>query len=131
MTRLFTAGGFAGLALVAGLAAAVHGAELAKPRPQHGKASWFGREVAGKTTASGKPARPGAMTAASRTLPLGTKARVTNKETGKSVRVTVTDRGPYAKGRVVDVSRAAAEKLGMKEDGTASVKVTPLEVPKD
>jgi rare lipoprotein A len=69
------------------------------------------------------------MTAASRTLPLGTVAKVTNQKTGQSVAVEVNDRGPYAKGRILDVSEKAATRLGMKHDGVAPVKVQPL--PKD
>jgi rare lipoprotein A len=99
------------------------------PPAQSGTASYYGPEFAGKKTASGEPHDPADLTAASRTLPLGTTAMVTNKETGKSVRVEVNDRGPYAKGRIVDVSPKAAAKLGMKDDGVAKVKVQPLSVP--
>jgi rare lipoprotein A len=98
-------------------------------RPQVGRASYYGVGEAGRTTASGKPLKPTHLTAASKTLPLGTRAKVINKETGKSVRVTVTDRGPFKKGRILDVSPKAAEKLGMKEDGVAKVKVVPLKEP--
>jgi rare lipoprotein A len=98
-------------------------------KTQTGVASYYGPHHAGKTTASGKPMRPNHLTAASPSLPLGTKAKVTNRETGKSVRVTVTDRGPYAKGRILDVSSKAAETLGMKDDGVAPVKVKPLAPP--
>jgi rare lipoprotein A len=99
-------------------------------KPQHGTASYFGPELAGRTNADGSVAKPAStMTAASRTLPLGTKARVTNTETGKSVEVKVVDRGPYAKHRVLDVSAKAAGKLGMKHDGVAPVKVQPLHAP--
>jgi rare lipoprotein A len=127
--------------LIAGLAAlAVAPAALAKPhhhhhhvdrsgRPQVGKASYYAHRLAGRTTASGKPLKAGHLTAASKTLPLGTRAKVINKETGKSVRVTVTDRGPFKKGRILDVSPKAAEKLGMKDDGVAPVKVVPLKEP--
>jgi len=94
---------------------------------QRGKASYY--RPTGHKTASGKPMKAHALTAASKTLPLGTKAKVTNVETGKSVRVTVTDRGPYAKGRILDVSPKAAEQLGMKHDGVAPVKVKPVSVP--
>ena len=80
--------------------------------------------------ANGRKMRPGKMTAASPTLPLGTKAKVTNLDNGKSVAVTVADRGPYVKNRILDVSTKAADKLDMKEDGVAPVKVQPLEVPK-
>lgn len=100
-------------------------------RPQAGTASYFSHEESGKTTASGAPAKPAStMTAASRTLPLGTTAKVVDKDTGKSVDVKVVDRGPYAKHRVIDVSSKAATKLGMKKDGVAHVKVQPLHVPK-
>ena len=120
-----------GLACLLGLApaaaaAARHGHHH---RTQHGLASYYRRSHIGAKTASGAPARDGKFTAASKTLPLGTKAKVTNVETGKSVRVTVTDRGPYKKGRIVDVSPKAADKLGLKDDGVAPVKVTPLQVP--
>ena len=94
---------------------------------QRGKASYY--RLTGQKTASGKTMKAGKLTAASKTLPLGTKARVVNTETGKSVKVTVTDRGPYAKNRILDVSPKAADKLGMKADGVAQVKVKPLEIP--
>ena len=77
-------------------------------RPQVGKASYYARSLAGGETASGKPETPSKLTAASKTLPLGTKAKVTNLDTGKSVHVTVTDRGPYVRHRIMDVSRKAA-----------------------
>lgn len=115
------------------VAAAVGAAPVlasARSHPHHvqrGKASYY--RLTGRKTASGKTMKAHALTAASKTLPLGTKAKVTNVETGKSVKVTVTDRGPYAKGRILDVSPRAADKLGMKTDGVASVKVKPLEVP--
>jgi rare lipoprotein A len=92
-------------------------------------ASYYGPEFAGKTTASGAPHDPHAMTAASRTLPLGTTAKVTSQETGKSVAVEVNDRGPYAKRRIIDLSPKAAKRLGMKHDGVAAVTVQPLNVP--
>ena len=69
------------------------------------------------------------MTAASPTLPLGTKAKVVNTESGKSAHVTITDRGPYAKGRVIDVTPKAAEQLGMKKKGVAPVEVKPVSKP--
>jgi rare lipoprotein A len=62
--------------------------------------------------------------------PLGTTAKVTNTETGKSVHLTVTDRGPYAKDRILDVSPKAADHLGMKESRVADVKVEPVKIPK-
>ena len=98
-------------------------------KTQTGHASFYSRYLAGKKTASGDHFDPQKLTAASKTLPLGTKARVTNTETGKSVQVTVTDRGPFAKGRILDVSPKAAERLGMKHDGVAEVKVKPVKLP--
>lgn len=98
-------------------------------KPQAGVASFYGPKEAGKPTASGAPLEPTAMTAASRTLPLGAKAQVVNTENGRAVTVTITDRGPYVDGRVVDVTPKAAEKLGMTEQGLAGVEVRPLSEP--
>ncbi|MDB5492779.1 MAG: hypothetical protein JWP86_116 [Phenylobacterium sp.] len=111
------------------LAAAHHPHIDRSGKPQSGVASYYGVHAAGKKTASGKKLAPNKLTAASRTLPLGTKAKVTNAETGQSVGVTVTDRGPYAKQRILDVSPKAAQHLGMKDDGVAKVKVQPLQEP--
>ena len=94
-----------------------------------GEASYETRSDAGKTTASGVLFNPRRLTAASPTLPLGTEAKVTNRENGKSVDVTVTDRGPIVHKRILDVSPAAATKLGLKKEGVASVKVRPLRQP--
>lgn len=104
--------------------------KAATPKAQTGEASFYGTHDAGETTASGAPFDPKALTAASPTLPLGTKAKVTNQDTGQSVNVTVTDRGPYAKGRILDVSPKAADHLGMKQSGVADVKVEPVQPPK-
>jgi rare lipoprotein A len=100
-------------------------------KTQTGVASYYGAGdgQAGDKTASGKTMKPSHMTAASPSLPLGTKAKVVNRENGKSANVTITDRGPYAKGRVIDVSPKAAKKLGMKDDGVAPVKVKPVDLP--
>ena len=98
-------------------------------RPQTGVASFYSPKEAGHPTASGEPLKLGELTAASRTLPIGTKVKVTNTETGRSVDVRVNDRGPYVGGRVVDVTPRAADALGMRESGTAPVKVTPLAEP--
>lgn len=90
---------------------------------QYGKASFYGPEFAGKKTASGKRLEPTAMTAASKTLPLGTVVKVTNVENGKSAHVVITDRGPYKRGRIIDLTPKAAAKLGMVKKGVASVKL--------
>jgi rare lipoprotein A len=93
---------------------------------QIGKASWYGGEFHGRRTATGERFDQNRLTAASRTLPLGSRARVTNLDNGRSVEVEITDRGPFARGRILDVSRGAARKLGMVEDGTARVRIEPI-----
>jgi rare lipoprotein A len=93
---------------------------------QTGVAAYYGREFAGRETASGEPHDPQALVAASRTLPLGPTAKVTNTETGRTVAVEVNDRGPYSENRILDVSPKAAERLGMKDEGVAKVEVQPL-----
>jgi len=76
--------------------------------------------------ASGGWFNPNAMTAAHKTLPFGTKVRVTNRNNGRSVVVTINDRGPYIKGRIIDLSKAAAKQVGMTASGVAPVSVTVL-----
>ena len=98
-------------------------------RKQKGKASFYGHEFAGKKMANGKPFNPKASIAASKSLPLGTVAKVTNVENGKSATVRVEDRGPYVDGRVVDVTPRVASRLGMTEQGVAPVVVAPVAVP--
>lgn len=97
--------------------------------PRKGKASYYGREFYGKKMANGKPMNPRSNVAASKTLPLGTKAKVTNLNTGKSAVVDVEDRGPYVKGRIIDLSPKVAEELNIKEKGVAPVVVDPLVIP--
>jgi rare lipoprotein A len=88
-----------------------------------GRASWYGREFQGRRTANGERFDRRRMTAAHPTLPLDTVVKVTNLRNGKSVEVRVNDRGPYRKGRVIDLSAKAAEELGMKSRGIALVKI--------
>jgi rare lipoprotein A len=89
-----------------------------------GKGSFYGDEFQGRKTATGEKFDQNKPTAASKELPLGSKATVTNEETGKSTDVIVNDRGPYVSGRVIDLSRKAAEDIGItKEDGLAPVRV--------
>jgi rare lipoprotein A len=88
-----------------------------------GEASFYGKGFHGKKTATGERFDQNKMTAASRELPLGTVATVTNKENGKEVEVEINDRGPYAEGRVLDLSQGAAEKLDMIKDGVEDVRV--------
>jgi rare lipoprotein A len=85
---------------------------------QCGKASWYALT---SKTASGERMNPSAMTAAHRTLPLGTKVTVVNKRNGKSVTVRINDRGPFIKGRIIDLSKGAASKLGFIKSGHTSV----------
>lgn len=89
----------------------------------NGNASWYGPGFHGKKTASGKLFNAKSLTAAHKTLPFGTKVKVTNKVNGKSVIVSINDRGPYVKGRVIDLSKAAASAIGMSGVGTVSLKV--------
>jgi peptidoglycan lytic transglycosylase len=90
---------------------------------QIGTASWYGPGFHGHETASGETFNQHALTAAHRTLPLGTEAKVTNLATGQSVLVKINDRGPYVKGRHLDLSRAAAKQIGLTKRGVAKVKI--------
>lgn len=107
---------FVGLLLLAGLVVAI------VPDPaaarECGRASWYAMR---STTASGERMNPAAMTAAHRTLPFGSRVRVTNMRNGNSVIVRINDRGPFVKGRVLDLSRAAARKLGFVRAGHTKV----------
>jgi rare lipoprotein A len=95
-----------------------------------GKASFYAHMFAGRKMADGKQMDPQHDNAASRTLPLGTTAKVTNLETGKSAFVTIQDRGPYVDGRIVDLSPATAQEIGISHrQGVARVEVSPLTVP--
>jgi rare lipoprotein A len=93
---------------------------------QMGMASWYGPRFHGKRTANGEVYNQHGLTAAHRTLPLGTKAIVTNVETGESVEVRINDRGPYKYGRVIDLSYAAARRISVWAAGTAPVQVSVL-----
>jgi rare lipoprotein A len=96
-----------------------------------GKASIYAKRFAGRTMADGTPMDPNGDNAASKTLPLGTIAKVTNLETGASAVVTIRDRGPYVKGRIVDLSPSTARKIGLTlEAGVALVEVVPIALPR-
>lgn len=109
---------------------------------EKGEASFYGPGFHGKDTASGEPFDQNDLTAAHPELPLGSKATVTNPETGKEVEVEINDRGPYAGGRSIDLSEAAAKEIGVIEEGVADVEIEvtkeqaeeaidrPAEVPK-
>ena len=98
------------------------------PQNMHGVASWYGQEFAGRTTANGEIFDPLLFTAAHRTLPFGTVADVQNPKTGQSVRVRINDRGPYIGGRMIDLSYAAAQQIGLIEPGSGDVEVTVVKV---
>jgi len=91
-----------------------------------GIASWYGREFAGRRTASGERFDPGQLTAAHRTLPFGSMVRVTHVGSGRSVVVRINDRGPFTGGRVIDVSEAAAHTLGLVGPGHGEVQLSLL-----
>jgi peptidoglycan lytic transglycosylase len=97
-----------------------------KRRVQVGIASWYGPKNAGKRTASGVPFDPHKLTAAHRTLPFHSRVRVTNLANGRSVDVTINDRGPGIPGRAIDLSERAAATLKMKTRGLAHVRIVPL-----
>jgi rare lipoprotein A len=104
-------------ALVMGLCLSVTGSALA----QCGGASWYGPGFHGKRAASGERFNQNAMTAAHRTLPFGTVVKVVDQRTGKSVTVKINDRGPFHGSRIIDLSKAAASKLGFRNAGTTKV----------
>jgi len=96
---------------------------------QHGKASWYGEDFHGRRTSNGETYNMYALTAAHKTLPLGTYVRVHNLDSRKSVDVRINDRGPFVHGRIIDLSYAAAKAVDMVGPGTASVKIQALGAP--
>ncbi|MDJ0386545.1 septal ring lytic transglycosylase RlpA family protein [Roseomonas sp. E05] len=100
--------------------------ESRAPRAQRGEASFYADHFEGRTMANGESFAQSSDSAASKTLPLGTKAEVKNLENGRTAVVTIEDRGPHVGGRVIDVSKQTAKRLEMVEDGTARVEVKPL-----
>jgi rare lipoprotein A len=93
---------------------------------QTGRASWYGTKFHGRKTASGERFNMNALTAAHKTLPLASYVRVTNTVNNKTVVVKINDRGPYVRGRIIDLSYAAARVLGLRKAGTAQVKIEGL-----
>ncbi|QKG58568.1 septal ring lytic transglycosylase RlpA family protein [Hymenobacter sp. BRD128] len=93
---------------------------------ESGQGSYYADKFNGRATTSGEIYRPGRLTAAHNTLPFGTKIKVTNTRNGHSVTVVVNDRGPHAKGRIVDVSKRAARKLDLIDAGVVPVKIKVL-----
>jgi rare lipoprotein A len=111
------------LALALALAAGGAAISVEAGATDVGLASFYGHDHAGKRTASGQRFNPRALTAAHRRLPFGSRVRVTNLENGRSVVVSISDRGPYARGRIIDVSLGAARQLDFVSDGTARVRL--------
>jgi len=94
----------------------------------HGLAGWIGQEFAGRTTANGEIFDPMLMTASHRTLPFGTLLDVHNATTGQTVRVRVNDRGPYVGDRLIDLSYAAAQQIGIVESGGGEIDMTVVKI---
>jgi rare lipoprotein A len=119
------------IVLLALLVASSVSAEPVKPAThapyrQTGEASWYGSELQGRRTATGEHYDMNRLTAAHRTLPLGSEVMVTNLANGRSIRVRINDRGPFRGGYVIDLSAKAAEQIGMKRAGKAHVRVEAL-----
>lgn len=104
----------------------VRSSVLASLKQMQGIASWYGPGFHSRRTASGERFNQGAMTAAHRSLPFGTRVRVTNLRNGRSIVVRINDRGPYVGGRIIDLSAAAAKALGMVRSGIAPVRIEVL-----
>ena len=123
------------LLLALGLAWACGAAPAAAIRPQtgavqEGKATYYSDNLAGHPTASGEPYDPQALTAAHRTLPFGTRVRVTRLSNERSIEVTINDRGPFGRSdQIIDLSRAAADALDMLDAGMTRVRLEVIEVP--
>ena len=116
------------MALVGAVLALASSAVAGPPeaRPRVGQASWYGAELAQRPTASGELFNPDGLTGAHRSLPLGSRVRITNLRNGRSVLVTITDRGPFLRGREIDLSYGAARVLGFAERGLERVLIEPL-----
>ena len=110
------------------LSACSHRADVAIPgKYQTGQASWYGEKFNNTRTASGEKFDMNKLTAAHPTLPFNTIVRVENLNNGRTVKVRINDRGPFIKGRIIDLSRKAAEKLDMIREGVAPVRIEILE----
>lgn len=124
--------GLLGAILLAGMVAPAPASEPVRhvPHKQVGKASIYSTRLQGRHMTNGEPLNVSSNAAASKTLPIGTKARVTNLQTGKSADVTIKDRGPVPRGRVVDLTPHSASQIGLtKKEGVAPVAVVPTSLP--
>ncbi len=115
-----------GIAIISGCASM-----RARATSEGGVASYYAHQYHGRTTANGEIFDMNAMTAAHKTLPFGTRVKVTNLQNGKSVTVRINDRGPFVKGRIIDLSFAAAKRLDIVEAGIARVKLERVSGPAD
>jgi len=106
-------------------------ARLQVGQTQKGMASYYHDSLQGNRTASGDVYKKGILSAAHKSLPLGTKVRVTKLSNGKSIVLKINDRGPFVKGRIIDLSRRAARELGMIQSGLAKVEIEVLSVPRN
>jgi peptidoglycan lytic transglycosylase len=106
--------------------AAVRGPATVGSEPHVITASWYGRRFHGRRTSNGERFNENRLTAASRTLPMGSLVKVTNPDNGKAVVVRINDRGPYAGGRAIDLSRAAARRIGLTRKGIGRVRIALL-----
>jgi len=114
---------YLGVPACAGASEPAPGDSRLATKVERGKATWYGGKFHGRKTASGERFDKRKLTAAHRTLPFGSMVRVTNQLTGKSVTVRINDRGPFSKGRIIDVSEAAAKKLDMIGRGVVPVTI--------
>ncbi|OLY92383.1 rare lipoprotein A [Cnuella takakiae] len=96
----------------------------AQPLVEQGAASYYADKFNGRKTASGAIFRNRKKTAAHKTLPFGTRVKVTNLKNGRSVKVRINDRGPFVKGRIIDLSKKSARKIGMLRDGVSEVRLS-------
>ena len=103
------------------------GHQIASATVATGQASWYGPGFYGNRTASGETLRPGTLTAAHRTLPFGTRVRVTNLWNGRSAVVRINDRGPFHGSRIIDLAHGAAQELGVTASGVAQVRLEVLD----
>ncbi|HBS79559.1 MAG: septal ring lytic transglycosylase RlpA family lipoprotein [Pseudomonas sp.] len=115
------------LALAAGCSESPEADATESTVVQKGKASYYARSFQGKETASGETFNQNELVAAHKTLPFDTRVEVTNLENGKQVTVRINDRGPFKPGRIIDLSRVAANRIDLLEDGIAPVRIETLD----
>lgn len=123
---VFVIAGVAATALTPGVSSVQATETVRVAQTVSGPASWYGGKFHGRRTANGERFNKNELTAAHRSLPFGTRVRVTNQQNGRSVVVRINDRGPFVGNRVIDLSRAAAETVGMLRSGVAPVRLDIL-----